>query len=61
MDLNSATWRKSSHSGTQGGSECVEVGDFHETIAVRDSKDLDGPKLIVTRGAFAVLVAELKR
>ncbi|XRQ16834.1 DUF397 domain-containing protein, partial [Actinomadura welshii] len=38
-------WRKSSHSGTQGGSDCVEVGRFPDSIAVRDSKDPEGPKL----------------
>ncbi|SFO65274.1 protein of unknown function [Actinomadura madurae] len=55
------TWRKSSHSGTQGGSDCVEVGRLPQAIAFRDSKDPDGPKLAVSRGAFAALVAELKR
>ncbi|XRQ16833.1 DUF397 domain-containing protein, partial [Actinomadura welshii] len=39
------TWRKSSHSGTQGGSDCVEVGRFPDSIAIRDSKNPDGPEL----------------
>jgi hypothetical protein len=55
------TWRKSSHSGTQGGSECVEVGRFPDSIAVRDSKDPEGPKLVIDRGEFAALMAALKR
>lgn len=55
------TWRKSSHSGTQGGSECVEVGRFPRAIAFRDSKDPDGPKLTVSRETFAGLVARVKR
>ncbi|MBT2211336.1 MULTISPECIES: DUF397 domain-containing protein [Actinomadura] len=55
------TWRKSSHSGTQSGSECVEVRRFPRTVAFRDSKDPEGPKLLVSRDAFAALVAELKQ
>ena len=54
------TWRKSSHSGTQGGSECVEVGRLPRTIAFRASKNPDGPKLIVGRDEFAALLATLK-
>lgn len=39
----------------------MEVGRLPQAIAFRDSKDPDGPKLAVTREAFAVLVAGLKR
>ncbi|TDD94350.1 DUF397 domain-containing protein [Actinomadura rubrisoli] len=60
MDLNTATWRKSSHSAGTGG-ECVEMASVPGLVAVRDSKDPNGPKLIVTRSSFAALVAELKR
>jgi hypothetical protein len=39
------TWRKSSRSdGTQQGG-CVEVATVDRAIAVRDSKDPDGPRL----------------
>ncbi|TDB93107.1 DUF397 domain-containing protein [Actinomadura sp. 7K534] len=55
------TWRKSSHSGTQGGSECVEVGRFPDSIGVRDSKNPDGPELRITRETFRTLMAGLKR
>lgn len=55
------TWRKSSHSGTQGGSDCVEVGRFPQTVAFRDSKDPDGPKLAITRDTFRTLITDLKR
>jgi len=45
MDLTSARWRKSSYSGTTGGN-CVEVAqNLPGAVAVRDSKDPDGPKL----------------
>ncbi|MER7547773.1 DUF397 domain-containing protein [Spirillospora sp. NPDC127506] len=53
-------WRKSSHSGGNGG-ECVELASAPGVVAVRDSKDPDGPKLLVGREEFAALVASLKR
>lgn len=47
-------WKKSSLSGSTGS--CVEVAlNVRGTVAVRDSKDPDGPKLIFTPsewGAF---------
>ena len=42
------TWRKSSYSGNSGG-QCVEVGSAARMIAVRDSKDPDGPVLAFAR------------
>lgn len=59
MDLNTAIWRKSSHSGSTGG-ECVELAAVSGVVAVRDSKDPGGPKLVVGRDEFAALVARLK-
>lgn len=50
-----AAWRKSSHSGGRGG-ECVEVADLGADVAVRDSKNPDGPKLLVSRSAWHGLV-----
>jgi hypothetical protein len=57
MDVSKARWRKSSFSGNNGGN-CVEVAqledavedhprkvDHLDLIAVRDSKNPDGPKL----------------
>ena len=37
-------WRKSSYSSGQGA--CVEVAELPTLIAVRDSKDPDGAKLV---------------
>ncbi len=44
MDVTSATWRKSSYSGNNGGNR-VEVGVADHQIAVRDSTDPHGPML----------------
>lgn len=60
MDLSRVTWRKSSRSSGNGGA-CVEVAGLESGIGLRDSKNPDGPKLVVSRGAFASLVADLKR
>lgn len=54
-----ANWRKSIRSGT--GEACVEVADLTAAIGVRDSKNPDGPKLILTGPAFAALLARVKR
>ncbi len=48
-ELTGVTWRKSSRSGPTGGN-CVEIavlagGD----VAMRNSRDSDGPALIFTR------------
>jgi Domain of unknown function (DUF397) len=48
MDISQVTWRKASYSGANGG-ECVEVASTGKTlVAVRDSKDPDGPNLAFT-------------
>ncbi len=47
VDLSQAVWSKSSYSG--GNGTCVEVADLGEHIAVRDSKDREGPKLVFAR------------
>jgi hypothetical protein len=37
-------WRKATYSSSNGG-DCVEVGTIVHTVAVRDSKDPEGPRL----------------
>ena len=44
MDISSVIWRKSSHSGANGGN-CIEIAAAARTVAVRDSKDPKGPVL----------------
>jgi hypothetical protein len=60
MEGNSAiAWRKSSYSGNNGG-DCVEAGNAAHLIAVRDSKDPDGPRLAFGRAAWEAFAASLK-
>lgn len=57
-----ADWFKSSYSN--GGGNCVEAADLTKTVyravAVRDSKDPDGPALLFTAEAFAAFVADAR-
>ena len=39
LDHAGTTWRKSSFSGANGGSGCVEVAVVPSGVAVRDTKD----------------------
>ena len=56
MDLTRAIWRKSSYSGTNGGN-CVEVAsNLPGIVAVRDSKDREGPALQFTPDAWAAFI-----
>jgi hypothetical protein len=57
-------WRKSSHSGSQGGSDCVEIaglpGGTSRVIGVRDSKNPEGPMLALGRDGFRALLDQVK-
>lgn len=58
--LDAAIWRKSSYSGSNGG-DCVEVAALpDQSLAVRDSKDPDGPKLTFTRAEWRTFTAAVK-
>ena len=60
MEGNRAiAWRTSSYSGNSGGN-CVEVGAAAPLIAVRDSKDPDGPRLAFEREAWQTFAARVK-
>lgn len=60
MDLSRAQWRKSSFSGTTGGN-CVEVArNLPGAVAVRDSKNPDGPKLVFTPDEWRAFTAEIR-
>ncbi|MEO3857837.1 DUF397 domain-containing protein [Acrocarpospora sp. B8E8] len=55
-DLAGAVWKKSSRSGNNGGN-CVEVANnLPGLVAVRDSKNPDGPTLIFTPAEWRAFV-----
>ena len=57
VDLATATWHKSSHSGNNG---CVEVAHGDDHIAVRDSKDPSGPMLLFTPREWRAFLAGVR-
>jgi Domain of unknown function (DUF397) len=59
MELTRIKWRKSTYSSTNGG-ECVEVGTTGRTVAVRDSKNPDGPKLAFGPGSWQAFTSSMK-
>jgi hypothetical protein len=59
LDLPTMSWRKSSRSSGQGGN-CVELGGLSGAVAVRDSKDPDGPNLAYTAAEWATFVTAIK-
>lgn len=58
VDLSHAQWRKSSYSGSEGG-DCVEVAAVGAHVAVRDSKDPQGPALVFPAAAFSAFVGSV--
>jgi len=59
-DLSRAVWHKSTRSNGNGGA-CVEVArNLPAIVAVRDSKDPDGPALIVSRDEWASFITRLR-
>ncbi|MFJ3631116.1 DUF397 domain-containing protein [Streptomyces sp. NPDC090112] len=56
--LDGAAWRKASYSGNSGG-DCVEVAAQPCRVAVRDSKNPDGPAFTVAPEAFTAFVRSL--
>jgi Domain of unknown function (DUF397) len=54
------TWRKSSYSGGEGGN-CIEVARAAaDGVAVRDSKDREGPGLAFGPGPWRRFAARVK-
>ncbi|MEW2634672.1 DUF397 domain-containing protein [Streptomyces sp. NPDC048389] len=51
-----SAWFKSSYSNDSGGS-CVEIADLTAQVGIRDSKDKQGPALVVPAGAWTSFVA----
>jgi hypothetical protein len=60
IDLSHAVWQKSSRSGGNGG-QCVEVArNLPGIVALRDSKDPDGARLVFGRPEWAAFIGEVK-
>jgi hypothetical protein len=59
-DLSRAIWHKSTRSNGSGGA-CVEVArNLPGVVAVRDSKNPDGPVLVVSTDEWARFVTDLR-
>ncbi|MEV5821875.1 DUF397 domain-containing protein [Micromonospora haikouensis] len=58
MDRSVAVWRKSSRS--DANSQCVEVADLRDGVAVRDSKDKLGPTLAFDARDWRMFIDSLK-
>lgn len=60
VDLSTAAWKKSSHSGNNGG-ECVEVAtNITGVVAVRDSKNPTGAVLTFTPEQWRAFLTQIK-
>ncbi|OLT37834.1 DUF397 domain-containing protein [Actinomadura sp. CNU-125] len=60
MDLSNVRWRKASRSSEQGD-QCIEVGATLDGVAVRDSKNPEGPKLIFGQADFSAIAQAIKK
>lgn len=60
MDRNELTWVKSSYSDANGGN-CIEIAPgYDEIVPVRDSKNPDGPVLVVGRSAWSAFLSAVR-
>jgi hypothetical protein len=60
-DLSGAQWSKSSYSGGSDPESCVEVAHgIPHVVPVRDSKDPDGPALLIPAASWTAFVATVK-
>jgi hypothetical protein len=59
QEFSRTAWRKSTHSGN-GGGNCIEVADVTRHVAVRDSKNPDGPRLTFAREAWRAFSRDIQ-
>ncbi|OIJ99202.1 DUF397 domain-containing protein [Streptomyces colonosanans] len=55
-DVTELAWFKSSYSSGNEGDSCVELAASPATVYVRDSKNIEGPRLALTPDAWAEFV-----
>jgi hypothetical protein len=60
VDVAGARWRKSSFSGGDHADTCVEVALVGSGAALRDSKNSDGPALVVPAAGWRALLTTTK-
>lgn len=58
LDFTNARWRKSRRS--ESGANCVEVARVQGYVAVRDSKNPHGPKLVFTPAEWTAFTSGVK-
>ncbi|TDD15927.1 DUF397 domain-containing protein [Actinomadura sp. KC06] len=51
MDLNPVRWKKASRSN-ESGDACIEMASTDDVVAIRDSKDPGGQKIVISRTDF---------
>jgi len=59
IDLTRAQWKKSSYSGNSGN--CVEVADLGQAVAVRDSKEPEGPVLVMSSEEWLLTIRRIRQ
>ncbi|PAZ17491.1 DUF397 domain-containing protein [Streptomyces sp. SA15] len=60
-DASELAWFKSSYSGGNDGESCVELATTPGTVHVRDSKQIEGPRLALTPRSWADFVSGVCR
>lgn len=55
-----AAWCKSGRSNDGGDGDCVEVARLADQVALRDSKDADGPVLAFSRAEWSVFLSDVR-
>ncbi|GAA1153532.1 DUF397 domain-containing protein [Streptomyces hebeiensis] len=55
-DASGLAWFKSSYSDGTNGNSCIEVATTPGTVHVRDSKNVEGPRLALAPNAWAGFV-----
>ncbi|WP_253874549.1 DUF397 domain-containing protein [Actinomadura rupiterrae] len=58
VEVGDVAWQRSSHSGA--GGNCVEVAGAAAVVAVRDSQDPEGPKLLLSASAWTELLSRAR-